>query len=81
MGQIKINFKADIILVDITSPHHQPVNNVISNLVYASKSSDVYLTMCGGKILYYNGKYNIGEDINKIYEENRKIREKLSKRG
>ena len=77
LGDVKVGFKADIILVDISSPHHQPLNSVLSNLVYSAKSSDVYLTMCAGKILYRNGEYYIGEDTKKIYAENQKIKQKL----
>ena len=51
VGDIKEGNFADLILVDLKGVHHQPVNNIISNLVYSSKSSDVYLTMVNGKIL------------------------------
>ena len=77
MGDIAPGNVADIILVDITAPHHQPVNNIISNLVYAAKSSDVYLTMINGKILYRNGQYFLGEDAKKIIDHNKKTKERL----
>ncbi len=78
-GEIEVGKNADIILVNTTEPHMQPDANIISNLVYSAKSSDVYLTMVGGNILYENGKYNIGEDINKIYQKVNEIRKKLEK--
>ncbi|MBR2220574.1 MAG: amidohydrolase family protein, partial [Clostridia bacterium] len=77
MGDIVPGNVADIILIDITAPHHQPVNNIISNLVYAAKSTDVYLTMIKGKILYRNGQYFLGEDAKKIIAENQKTKERL----
>ena len=80
VGDIKEGNFADLILVDLTGVHHQPVNNIISNLVYSAKSTDVYLTMVNGKILYHNGKYNIGESPEKIYEKVTKMKNKLNKR-
>lgn len=76
-GDIKEGYFADLILVDLSKPHHQPLNNIISNLVYSAKSSDVYFTMVNGKILYENGKFNIGEDIEKIYENCQKITKRI----
>ena len=80
VGDIKEGNFADLILVDLKGVHHQPVNNIISNLVYSAKSTDVYFTMVNGKILYHNGKYNIGESPEKIYEKVNKIKNKLNKR-
>ena len=66
-GEIAVGKLADIILIDISAPHYFPQDNLISSLVYAGKSSDVALTMIGGKIVYENGQYNIGEEPTKIF--------------
>lgn len=76
-GEIKTGKQADIILIDINQPHYYPQDDLISHLVYAGKSSDVYLTMVNGKILYENGKYNIGETPTDIYNNCNEIRKKL----
>lgn len=76
-GEIKPGKFADIILIDINQPHYYPQENLISHLVYAGKSGDVYLTMINGKIVYENGKYNIGETPKKIYNHVSKIRKRL----
>jgi len=76
-GEIAVGKNADIILIDINQPHYYPQENLISHLVYAGKSSDVYLTMVGGNILYENGEYNIGETQEAIYKEVTKIRNRL----
>ena len=76
-GKIEVGKKADIILVDINQPHYYPQENLISHLVYAGKSSDVYLTMVGGKILYENGNYHIGEILEDIYKNVEEIRRKI----
>jgi len=76
-GDIRVGADADIILIDIHQPHYYPHSNLLSHLVYSGKSSDVSLTMVGGKIVYDNGKYNVGEDIEKIYENVNNIRQRL----
>lgn len=77
-GEIKVGKKADIILVDIDKPHFYPHSNLISHLVYSAKSSDVYLTMINGEILYENGKF-LNEDKDEIYKMVNKIRERITK--
>lgn len=76
-GEIKVGKLADIIVVDINSPHMHPFGDIASMLVYSAKSSDVCLTMVNGKVLYENGKYNIGESIADIYANCDKIRSRL----
>ena len=76
-GEIKVGKNADIILINLTEPHMQPCDNIISNLVYSAKGSDVYFTMVGGKILYNNGEYNLGEDIQTIYNKVNEIRKRI----
>ncbi|MBO7526682.1 MAG: amidohydrolase, partial [Clostridia bacterium] len=44
-GKIEVGKNADIILINTNSPHMQPDENIISNLVYSANGSDVYLTM------------------------------------
>lgn len=80
-GEIKAGMLADIILIDIHSPHFYPHDNLLSHLVYAGKSSDVYLTMCNGKILYENGEYFIGENPETIYQKANEIRKRITKNG
>ena len=81
VGDIVVGNFADLILIDLSKPHNQPNNDIISNLVYATKSSDVYLTMINGKIVYENGKYFIGEEISEIYLKNQEIRVKIKELG
>lgn len=77
VGDIVEGNFADIILIDLNKPHNQPNNDIISNLVYATKSSDVYLTMINGKIVFENGKFDIGEEIGQIYLKNQEIKSKI----
>ena len=56
-GKISEGFFANLILVDFDRPHLTPCHNVISNMVYAAKGSDVVMTMVHGKVLYENGEF------------------------
>ena len=44
-------------VVDTDRPWYIPDNDLLSNLVYAGRSSDVVLTMADGRILYRDGAY------------------------
>lgn len=60
---------ADIIMIDLHQPNMQPIHNIPKNLVYSGSKANVLMTMVGGKILYRNGEFNIGESPERIYEK------------
>ncbi len=60
---------ADIIMVDMHQPNMQPIHNIPKNLVYSGSKSNILMTMVGGKILYRNGEFNIGEEPENIYRK------------
>ncbi len=60
---------ADIIMIDLHQPNMQPIHIIPKNLVYSGSKANVLMTMVGGKILYRNGEFNIGESPEKIYEK------------
>lgn len=64
---------ADIIMIDLKQPNMQPLHNIPANIVYSGSKSNVKMTMINGNILYYNGKFNIYENIDDIYEKCGKI--------
>lgn len=67
-GMIKKGYSADIIRISVNQPHFYPKNSDIeSAIIYNMLSSDVVMTMCRGKVLYENGEYFIGENIDCIY--------------
>ncbi len=69
---------ADIIMIDLSRPSMQPINNIINNLVYAGEKDVIKMTMINGKILYQDGKFNIGENIKDIYQTVQKMTDELS---
>ena len=58
---------ADLIVIDMSQPNMQPVNNIPHNIVYSGSKSNVRLTMVNGRVLYENGVYHIGESVEDIY--------------
>lgn len=59
--------KADLILIDLKQPNMQPENNFVKNIVYSGSKQNVKLTMVNGRILYEDGKFDIGFDPEEIY--------------
>ena len=57
LGLLKQGYIADLILVNIKTPHMTPNIHPESNLIYALQGSDVTLTMVDGKVLYRDGHY------------------------
>ncbi len=60
--------KADIIMIDLNQPNMQPLNNIVDNIVYSGSKTNIKMTMVNGKILYEDGKFNVGVSAEKIYE-------------
>ncbi len=51
IGSLAPGRKADIILVDLTGPHTQPVHDLAATLVHSARSSDVRTTIVDGRVL------------------------------
>ncbi|MDR1721957.1 MAG: amidohydrolase [Methanobrevibacter sp.] len=79
IGSIEEGKKADIILIDTTSPNMTPnTNSLISHIVYAANGSNVDTTICNGEILMENKiltKLNEREIIEKANIINQKLKE------
>ena len=56
IGSLEPGKRADIILVRMDSPHQTPLYNVLSQLVYATKASDVDTVIINGKPVMENRK-------------------------
>ncbi len=69
---------ADLIMIDLSRPSMQPINNIINNLVYSGGKDCVKLTMVNGKILYRDGQFFVGEDIKEIYKKVQLLTEELN---
>jgi 5-methylthioadenosine/S-adenosylhomocysteine deaminase len=51
IGSLEKGKKADIIVLDFNQPHLVPQYNIISNLVYSARGSDVETSLINGKIV------------------------------
>lgn len=75
-GDIKVGNKADIIAISLDKPHLRPIIDEKALITYSAQSSDVYMTMVDGKVLYENGEYKT-LDQEKIYYSVEKAMQKL----
>ncbi len=60
-------------MIDLMQPNMQPENNLLKNLVYSGSKQNVAMTMVNGRILYENGKFDIGFDPKEIYAKANEI--------
>lgn len=51
IGTIEIGKKADLTLVDLSSTHTSPLNDIVSHLIYSVKAENVAYTIVDGNIL------------------------------
>lgn len=51
VGSIAQGRRADLVLVDLTGPHTQPVHDLAATLVHSARSADVRTTIVDGRIL------------------------------
>ncbi len=78
IGSIEENKKADLIIIDMESEQMQPVNDIISDIVYNAKGSNVETTIINGNIVMENRNLKCKEEIfiyNKCKEIINRIKE------
>jgi len=56
IGTLQPGKRADIIVVDMSQPHMQPVHNPVSQLIYAAHADDVKITVVEGQIVMRDGQ-------------------------
>lgn len=76
---LEVGKKADIIEIDLSRPNMQPLNNLITNIVYSGSKENIKMTMINGKILYMNGKFYTKERPSTIYKKCQKIAERIER--
>lgn len=68
---------ADMVMIDLQQPNMQPLHNIGKNLVYSGSKQNVKMTMIGGRILYMDGRFYVGEEPADIYKETERIVRRL----
>ncbi len=74
IGALEPGYLADLILVDMSGPHVQPLHSITASLVYATRASDVQTVIVDGKVIMRDrqlltlNKAEIVEQINLVME-------------
>jgi 5-methylthioadenosine/S-adenosylhomocysteine deaminase len=76
IGTLEVGKKADLIVVDLRSPHLVPLYHPISTLVYAASGGDVKDVMVNGKILMRDRRM-VHLDSEEVMAKVREISEKM----
>ena len=66
LGIVQEGALADLIVVDLQKPHLQPLHDVVSNLVYCGKASDVETVVVDGRVLV-EGRRLLGVDLPQLF--------------
>jgi len=73
LGRLQEGFLADLIMIDVSKPNMQPLNDLYNNLVNACESNNVIMTMINGKIVYKDDEYYCNADYQDIVDHCNKI--------
>ena len=76
---LEVGKKADIIEIDLSRPNMQPINNIVTNIVYSGSKENIKMTMINGKILYKDGKFFTRQKPSTIYRKCQKICERIER--
>jgi 5-methylthioadenosine/S-adenosylhomocysteine deaminase len=69
LGVLEPGALADVILVDLSGLHHQPLHSITTSLVYSAMASDVQTVICDGQIIMRERKLltlNEGEIVEQV---------------
>ncbi|MEO8218122.1 MAG: amidohydrolase [Acidobacteriota bacterium] len=81
IGSLEKGKRADVIVIDLQSPHLQPVYSVDSAIVYAASGSDVVDTIVDGRVLMRDRRLltvNAEEAVQKAKEYGQRVRASLA---
>lgn len=77
VGSLEEGQWADFVLIDVSEPHLQPMNDPVSHLIYSATGLEVSATVCEGRVLYHDGKFTT-LDAKKIFARAEAWRKKMN---
>lgn len=69
---------ADMTVIDLSAVNMQPASDILSNIVYAGGKQNVIMTIAGGRVVYENGEFCYGEDIERLTAKCREISTRIT---
>lgn len=69
---------ADFVMIDLDAPNMQPGNDVLNDVVYAAGKHNVRMTVSGGRIVYEDGRVDVGEDYDALVAKCRAISRRIA---
>lgn len=66
LGVLREGALADLLVVDLQKPHLQPVHDIVSNLAYCGKASDVETVVVDGRVVVEQRRV-LGVDLAALY--------------
>jgi len=70
-GYIKEGFRADLVVLDLSSPSMNPVYEMTNALVFAASNRDILMTLADGEVVYENGGFPTIDLEKTIFETGR----------
>lgn len=74
IGKIQVGMKADLILIDLSKPHLQPLHDLSAHLVYSAGASDVDTVIINGQVIMRNRVVTTIDEEKVLYEVNNIIK-------
>ncbi len=72
VGRLAPGLKADIVLLDMNSPHWCPRHNRLSLLAYSASAGDVHTVIANGKIVVENRRLTTIDEEKLLYEAHKR---------
>ena len=80
-GRLAEGMFADVVLLDLFAPNMHPASDIRKNVVFSADTSNVLMTIAGGKVVYEQGNYAIGEPLETIFAQCEKRKERLRRQA
>ncbi|GJM45397.1 MAG: 5-methylthioadenosine/S-adenosylhomocysteine deaminase [Gemmatimonadota bacterium] len=81
VGQLEPGWDADIVAVDLDTPHASPVHDPVTALVYSAQASDVRHVLVAGEVLVRDGVVRSLDRDDVVTDANAQIRSVLDRAG